>query len=282
MITSNYITIVVVIVVGITFWIISEFIVFRLIKLLLIKIGKYREEKIFSSISLGISITISLIITYILLYVLASFNKETTQILQKFFISSLIILSIWIVSRLFGEYLLSSFISNIADLDLIREERMVGFPHVSIISNAFTAVLVIIGMSLILAVWGVSLIPILTTLGAGGIAIAIALQDTLSNFFAGIQILYSKQVRLGDYIKLSSGEKGYVVDINWRSTTLKELPNNLIIIPNSKLLNNIITNYYLPEEESTVIVPVDGEKGYVVDINWRSTTLKELPNNLII
>ncbi|MGC8965102.1 MAG: hypothetical protein ACP5KI_07070, partial [Brevinematia bacterium] len=92
MITSNYITIVVVIVVGITAWIISEFIVFRLIKLLLIKIGKYREEKIFSSISLGISITISLIITYILLYVLASFNKETTQILQKFFISSLIIL----------------------------------------------------------------------------------------------------------------------------------------------------------------------------------------------
>jgi small-conductance mechanosensitive channel len=224
---------------------------------LLIKIGKYREEKIFSSISLGISITISLIITYILLYVLASFNKETTQILQKFFISSLIILSIWIISRLFGEYLLSSFISNIADLDLIREERMVGFPHVSIISNAFTAVLVIIGISLILAVWGVSLIPILTTLGAGGIAIAIALQDTLSNFFAGIQILYSKQVRLGDYIKLSSGEKGYVVDINWRSTTLKELPNNLIIIPNSKLLNNIITNYYLPEEESTVIVPVE-------------------------
>jgi len=68
-------------------------------------------------------------------------------------------------------------------------------------------------------------------LGRGGLAVALALQDTLSNLFAGFYVAVARQVRLGDYIKLNSGEAGYVTDIGWRNTTIRELANNVIIVP---------------------------------------------------
>jgi small-conductance mechanosensitive channel len=60
------------------------------------------------------------------------------------------------------------------------------------------------------------------------------------------------QVRLGDYVKLNTGEEGYVTDIGWRSTTFRALAHNLIIVPNAKLAQAIVTNYYLPEKRISV------------------------------
>ncbi len=84
----------------------------------------------------------------------------------------------------------------------------------------------------------------LTALGVGGLAVALALQDTLGNLFAGMQILASKQLKPGDYIKLEENVEGYVCDINWRNTTIKTLLENIIIVPNSKLSTSITTNYF--------------------------------------
>ncbi|MFA5199637.1 MAG: mechanosensitive ion channel family protein, partial [Candidatus Omnitrophota bacterium] len=100
----------------------------------------------------------------------------------------------------------------------------------------------------------VSITPILATLGVGGLAVALALQDTLTNLFAGFHITVANQIRVGDYIKLETGEEGYVVDINWRSTKIKMLPNNIVLIPNDKLNKAIVTNYYLPDKEMAVLV----------------------------
>jgi small-conductance mechanosensitive channel len=108
---------------------------------------------------------------------------------------------------------------------------------------------VILGMLLLLKyVLQAEVTPILTALGVGGLAVALALQDTLSNLFAGFYVAVARQVRLGDYIKLNTGEEGYVADIGWRSTTIRALAQNLIIIPNNKLAQAIVTNYYLPEK----------------------------------
>jgi small-conductance mechanosensitive channel len=96
-------------------------------------------------------------------------------------------------------------------------------------------------------VFNTSLTPVLTAFGVGGLAVALALQDTLSNLFAGFYVSISHLVRIGDYIKLSSGEEGYVTDINWRCTTLRTNGNNMIVVPNSKIGTTIYTNYYLPE-----------------------------------
>ena len=114
----------------------------------------------------------------------------------------------------------------------------------------------IIGLMVILSSLGVSVTAPLAALGIGGIAIAFALQSTLSDFLSGVYLMADRPVRIGDYIELESGQKGYVVDIGWRSTKIKELPNNVVVIPNSKLAGSIVTNYYLPEKEMACLVQV--------------------------
>lgn len=113
-----------------------------------------------------------------------------------------------------------------------------------------------LGALVILQTLGISITPLLTALGVGGLAVGLALQDTLANFFAGIHILTSRQVRPGDYVKLGTGEEGYVQDVTWRYTTVRQPPNNLTIVPNAKLASAVITNYYLPERELAVLVTV--------------------------
>lgn len=127
---------------------------------------------------------------------------------------------------------------------------------VSILTNLLEATIYMIGFLIILQTYGVSVTPLLTALGVGGLAVALALQDTLSNLFSGLHLLLSGQIKAGEYIKLSSGEEGYVVDISWRSTTIAAMGNNLIIIPNQKMATAIITNYHMPDREISVLVPV--------------------------
>ncbi len=113
----------------------------------------------------------------------------------------------------------------------------------------------VLGALFILDLLGISITPIITALGIGGLAVALALQDTLSSLIAGFYITTSGAVRIGDYIKLDSGEEGYVQDIGWRSTTIRQLSNNLVIVPNLKLSQSIITNYYLPVPRLSVLIP---------------------------
>jgi len=109
---------------------------------------------------------------------------------------------------------------------------------------------------LILNVLEINITPFITTLGIAGLAVSLALKDTLENFFAGLQILMAKQIKPGDFIKLESGEEGFVEDITWRNTTIRLFPNNLLIIPNSKLAGSRVVNYQLPSPELAVLVQV--------------------------
>jgi len=116
--------------------------------------------------------------------------------------------------------------------------------------------ILVLGFLIILSVLGISITPLITALGIGGLAVALALQDTLANLFAGIHILVEKAIRVGDFIKLESGQEGYVDDITWRTTRIRMLPNNIVVIPNSKLSQSIVTNYYLPERRMSLLIPV--------------------------
>ncbi|MDP3722917.1 MAG: mechanosensitive ion channel family protein [Candidatus Omnitrophota bacterium] len=129
-------------------------------------------------------------------------------------------------------------------------------PVTSLTQHIIRIIIVTIGLLMILNGLGISIAPILTALGVGGLAVALALQDTLSNLFAGFYVTMSRQIRIGDYVKLESGEEGYVTDIGWRATKIKMLPNNVVLVPNVKLASAIITNYYLPDKELAVLVQV--------------------------
>ena len=131
-----------------------------------------------------------------------------------------------------------------------------GLPSASLFTNITKGVIFAIGALIILQSLGVSITPLITALGVGGLAVALALQPTLSNLFAGLQIIISKQLEPGDWVELDTGAKGYVVDISWRNTTIQELPNNLIVIPNAKLANSVITNFSRPQKQMAVIIQV--------------------------
>jgi small-conductance mechanosensitive channel len=104
---------------------------------------------------------------------------------------------------------------------------------------------------------GVSLAPALTALGVGSLAVALALQDTLSNFFAGVYLVTDKPVRPGDFIHVDPSFEGYVESIGWRSTHLRTVNNNLVVLPNATLSKAIITNYSLPTPQVASSVRVD-------------------------
>jgi small-conductance mechanosensitive channel len=145
----------------------------------------------------------------------------------------------------------------LADLVQVYENKIKGvLPGASIFKNLIKGFVLILGFLMILHTVGISITPLITTLGIGGLAVALALQDTLANLFAGVHIVATKKVKPGDYIKMETGEEGYVTDITWRDTTVRQLPNNIVIIPNSKLASAIITNYYFPQKELSVRVQV--------------------------
>ncbi len=129
-------------------------------------------------------------------------------------------------------------------------------PVTSLTQHIARAIIVVIGALMILNNLGVSIAPILTALGVGGLAVALALQETLSNLFAGFSVTVARQIRIGDYVKLESGEEGTVTDIGWRTTTIQMLPNNVVLVPNATLASAVITNYYLPDKELAVLVNV--------------------------
>ncbi|MDA8083304.1 MAG: mechanosensitive ion channel family protein [Nitrospiraceae bacterium] len=130
------------------------------------------------------------------------------------------------------------------------------FPSTGLAYGILKGTIIVIGILIILSVLGISITPIITALGVGGLAVALALQDTLANLFAGIHILVEKSIRVGDFVRLENGQEGYVSDITWRTTRIRMLPNNMVIIPNSKLSQSIVTNYYLPDRNMSLSIPV--------------------------
>ena len=130
------------------------------------------------------------------------------------------------------------------------------FARTSMFTNLTKALVFIVGTLVILQTVGISITPILTALGVGGLAVALALQDTLSNLFAGIHIIASKQVRPGDYVRLDSGQEGRITDISWRYTTIETIRSNMIIVPNSKLAAAVVTNFHLPHDVMTIPIKV--------------------------
>ena len=125
-----------------------------------------------------------------------------------------------------------------------------------VVQTAVRGIIALLAILIGLDTIGVSITPLIASLGVGSLAVALALQSPLANFFAGIQIVADKPIEIGQYVKLDSGEEGYVTQIGWRSTTIRALPNNLIVIPNSRIMNAIITNYYLPEKSLSIVVQV--------------------------
>ena len=113
-----------------------------------------------------------------------------------------------------------------------------------------------VGVLVLLSTLGISVAPVLTTVGIGGLAVALGLQETLANLFAGIQVTLAGNIRIGDFVRLESGEEGFVEDIAWRAARIRTLPNNSVLIPNNRLAQSVVTNYHRPSRDLAVLVQV--------------------------
>jgi len=162
-----------------------------------------------------------------------------TDIALAWKICSILIITVFL-ARLVGRYVMDQTASISIEL-----------PSTSLVQHVLNSVVYTVGFLIILQMLGISVTPVLTALGVGGLAVALALQETLGNLFAGIQIIASRKIRIGDFIRLESGQEGYVTDITWRHTTIGTLPDSTIIVPNAKLASSIVTNTHLPTQEMT-------------------------------
>jgi small-conductance mechanosensitive channel len=134
-------------------------------------------------------------------------------------------------------------------------------PVSSLTRNIAWTLVAAVGLLVILNGLGLSITPMLTALGVGGLAVALALQQPLANFFAGFFVTLAGQIRVGDYVKLDTGQEGYVVDVSWRSTRLRMLANNLVVVPNAKLADAVVVNHHLPSQDLAVLVEVGVDYG---------------------
>ncbi|MFN7181395.1 MAG: mechanosensitive ion channel family protein [Planctomycetota bacterium] len=192
---------------------------------------------------------IVIIITGAFGFYIASNTVRIPEFLKYIFgkialIVSIISLTIFLVR--IGSGFLEIYITKVKDV----------IPYTSLFRSLLKLILLSLGIIIILQSIGISVVPILTTLGIGGLAIALAFQETLANLFSGFYISISKHIRPGDFIKLENGPEGFVEDITWRYTTIRTRQNNIVVIPNSKLASSIITNYYLPGQELGIVIPV--------------------------
>ena len=118
------------------------------------------------------------------------------------------------------------------------------------VTLAIYSVAILVALELV----GISVTPLVAGLGIGGIAVALAVQPTLSNFFAGTYLAGGRIVKPDDFVELENGFQGYVVEVGWRSTRLRTPYNNLVVIPNSRLADSMLTNYSSPEEAIGVLL----------------------------
>jgi small-conductance mechanosensitive channel len=208
---------------------------------------------------------------YFALKSLSGLEKYSAEIGGVFFVGSILLLSL-IVSRILG-VLVSHWLKV--------QKKYEKMPK--LMGNVVAIVIYLMAFLMILDHFEIEISPLLVGYGLGGIAVALALQNTLSNLFAGLHIISDRPISFGDYIKVEGGISGFVEDIGWRSTRVRTLPNTLVIIPNSKLAESVITNYSLPVLEMSAVIQCgvaygsDLEKVERVTIDVAKEILKTIP-----
>lgn len=237
-------------------------------------------------IALFVSLSLSKVLNYTIKKIARRFADKTKTILDDLIVDAMDLpLTIWLTGL--GIYIAAYFsgLTALPIVELLVKEFVIVAMAITVFKllNAFlhwyvveiapkknlslggiestirrVGTLVIIAITLIMMLdsAGIEVSPLIASLGIAGLAVALAFQDTLGNFFAGIHISIDRPIKEGDYIMLETGHEGHVVKIGWRSTQIRQTANNIIVVPNSKLAANIITNYNSPDKSTRVLVPV--------------------------
>tara|TARA_B110000196_G_scaffold303779_1_gene299911 strand:+ start:9406 stop:10470 length:1065 start_codon:yes stop_codon:yes gene_type:complete len=194
-------------------------------------------------------------------------NTYLMKILNDYVSKFLIIVLIGSITLAIGNLAVRLF-------DFWARDQEKGFPSTTMFTNFVRIAIYIIGTLIILDALNISITPMITALGLGGLAVSLALKDTLTDVFAGLHILLSKKVQVGDFIQLDTGDMGYVQNISWRNTIIMERTNNIIHIPNTRLSSAIIKNFDSGDPSFSVKIPIG--VGYSSDLEKVEKITKEV------
>lgn len=194
-------------------------------------------------------------------------NTYLMKILNDYVSKFLIIVLIGSITLAIGNLAVRLF-------DFWARDQEKGFPSTTMFTNFVRIAIYIIGTLIILDALNISITPMITALGVGGLAVSLALKDTLTDVFAGLHILLSKKVQVGDFIQLDTGDMGYVQNISWRNTIIMERTNNIIHIPNTRLSSAIIKNFDSGDPSFSVKIPIG--VGYSSDLEKVEKITKEV------
>ncbi|MGY0638621.1 MAG: mechanosensitive ion channel family protein [Paraglaciecola chathamensis] len=233
--------------------------------------GRHVPSILHNSLSKPLSIFILVLNIYLLQYLLLKHELIADQYNKQVDITAQI--GIIIALLVFAERFCNQLVVSYADSsDVLRNSQ-------SIIRGTSKLLIISIGSLVILGTLGISITPIVASLGITSLAVALALQPTLENFFSGVQLVIDKPIRVGDFVELDSGEQGFVEKIGWRSTWIKMLPNNIVVMPNSILSQSKVINYYYPEKELSV--PVDVGVHYDSDLEHVERVTLEVAKEIL-
>ena len=241
-ISNEYLRFFIILLFTIIFVTISYIILRFIVKRIADKKKRYGEF-ILKQISLPVLIFVFFIGLYTSLVSLTVLEKYYLWVDGAFFIITVLI-SAFLVTR----------ILNVLMRGWLKVRR--GFKRTpGLLNKAVNVIIFIIAIAVILGYFKFDITPLIAGVGLGALAIGLALQSTLTNFFAGVHLISDKPINAGDYIELDKDTTGIIEDIGWRSTRIRTLTDNLLIIPNGKLAESNIINYSMPVKDFSIWVP---------------------------
>lgn len=190
-------------------------------------------------------------VTLLLFLVGVRFSLELADLpdhrLAEFAMKSVVVLTVFVAAFAFGAGLIALLQSDASP----RLAPMRGF-----LAGVIRGTVGLLAILIALEAIGVSVTPVLASLGVGSLAVALALQDTLGNFFAGIALLADRPVRVGEWVRVDPDIEGRVSEIGWRTTSILDLQQNLVLVPNGTLAKAVVRNFDRPETGETASVRI--------------------------
>ncbi len=180
-----------------------------------------------------------------------SFFAQYSSYLRSIFTITIVLLSAYVAVKIIN-IIIEWYSENV----VLKTEPTLNEQFIPIFRKVVNFFIYIVAFIIIAGQLNFEISPFLATLGVGGIAVALALQESLTNFFAGFYISVDRPLRAGEFVKLETGEEGHIEEIGWRSAKVRLLANNIIVVPNSRLAQSIILNYDRPTRDMDFIIPI--------------------------
>ncbi len=254
-----YDTFTVMVVEGIVYFVILS-LALRVIAEMVLRIGMRITSRTANTLDDSIVEAVKSILTPLVLFfsfALTSINFFPTARIIDYPLSEMLVyvgimLGAWACNRVIGR------IVEWYDLDLQAVHKGKRKELFSFVRKMIGILIYAIALMIMLDRAGIQIAPLIAGLGVAGLAVALALQGTLSNLFAGIHILADKPFRTGQFIIVDNDPEkaGVVEEIGWRTTRILLPNNNVLIIPNAKLAESEVVNTSHPSGPMVVVMKV--------------------------